>query len=496
MSGFKEYDTYDALGLVELVRNKEVTPLELVDEAISRIEKKNPQLNAVIHTMYDIARETAGGKIPDGPFSGVPFLLKDLLDAYAGVPLTSGSKAYRDYIPTEDSETVRRYKKAGLNTVGKTNLPEFGLMGYTEPDLFGPCRNPWNTGHTPGGSSGGSAAAVSSGMVPIASAGDGGGSIRIPASCCGLFGLKPSRGRNPLGPDYGEIWQGAVVVHVLTRSVRDSAVALDCVSGPDSGPPYTIVPPQRPYAEEIKKDPKTLTIAVNTASPVGKDVHTECIRAIEKTTKILRNLGHNVEEAQPTINHEALAISYLVMYFGELAADIKKIKETFGARAARKEVELITRTLALLGRAVSAGEFVSALREWDRAARSMGSFFNTYDLYLTPTMARPPVKIGELMPSPVERVLMSAINALGAGKLLKATGIVEKMAIDNLAVTPYTQLPNLTGLPAMSVPMHWTDDNLPCGVHFVAPFGDEGLLFRLAAQLEKASPWFDKRPPV
>ncbi len=329
----------------------------------------------------------------------------------------------------------------------------------------------------------------------MASGGDGGGSIRIPSSNCALFGLKPSRGRNPTGPDYGELWQGATVGHVLSRSVRDSAAALDAVQGPDPGAPYVIAPPERPYIQEIKKDPGKLRIAFDISSPVGKGVDKECAAAVKQTAKLLSGLGHRVEEASPPVAFEALAIGYFIMYLGEMAADIKVIKDTYGARAAKHEVELVTRTLGLLGRAVSSGEFVAAIRQWDRAARVMGTFFEKYDLYLTPTTARPPVKIGELKPKPAEVVLMKIVNGLGAGSLLKATGIVEKLAIDNLAATPFTQLPNLTGLPAMSVPMHWTAGGLPCGVHFVAPFGQEARLLRLAAQLEKAAPWFDKRAP-
>ena len=495
MAGIKEYVKYDALGLAELVKKKKVSAAELVEEAISRIEAGNPKLNAVIHAMYDRGRKAAKGRLPDGPFTGVPFLLKDLLDAYAGVPMTSGCRAYRNFVPARDSEMVARYKRAGLVVIGKTNLPEFGLVAYTEPDLFGPCRNPWNLEHTPGGSSGGSAAAVAAGFVPMASGGDGGGSIRIPSSNCALFGLKPSRGRNPTGPDYGELWQGATVGHVLSRSVRDSAAALDALQGPDPGAPYVIAPPERAYAAEIKKDPGKLRIAFDTASPVKKGVDKECVAAVKKTVKLLAGLGHKVEEARPPVAFEALAIGYFIMYLGEMAADVKIIKDTYGRRAAKREVELVTRTLALLGRAVSSGEFVAAIREWDRAARVMGTFFEKYDLYLTPTTARPPVKIGELKPKPAEVVLMKIVNGLGAGKLLKATGIVEQLAIDNLAATPFTQLSNLTGLPAMSVPMHWTAEGLPCGVHFVAPFGQEARLLRLAAQLEKVAPWFDRRPP-
>ena len=494
--GFKEYDRYDALGLAELVRKGEVTPAELCEEAITRIERHNPRLNAVVHTMYDLGRAATRGALPAGPFTGVPFLLKDLLDAYAGVPLTSGSRAFKSFVPVADSALVARYKQSGLVTLGKTNLPEFGLVGFTEPDLFGACRNPWNTAHTPGGSSGGSAAAVSAGMVPMASGGDGGGSIRIPASCCGIFGLKPTRGRTPLGPDHGEIWQGAVSEHVLTRSVRDSAAALDATRGTDPGAPYVIPPPERPYLEEAAHPAGKLRIAFTTESPVKRDVHPECVAAVRDAAALLGTLGHRVEEARPAVDGEALAVSYLVLICAEVAADVAAIEATLGRGAARDGLEAITRTLGLLGRAFTAAELVAATREWNRAARAIGAFFGEHDLLLTPTMARPPVKIGELKPKPIERGLSAVFNALGAGRLLKATGVVEKMAVENLAAMPFTQVANLTGLPAMSVPLHWTADGLPCGVQFIAPFGGEAALFRLAAQLEQARPWFDRRPPL
>jgi amidase len=243
MNGFKDYDTYDALGMAELVRNKKLSPAELCEEAIKRIEERNPLLNAVVTKMYDQARKTIAGNLNDGPFKGVPFLLKDLSQPYAGVPMTKGCRGYKNYIPEQDSELVRRFKTAGLVILGKTNTPEFGLLGITEPELHGATRNPWNTEHTPGGSSGGSAAAVAGGMVPIASGGDGGGSIRIPSSCCGVFGMKPTRGRVPAGPESGEIWQGAVIDHAISRSVRDSAAVLDAIQGGDAGAPYTILCP-------------------------------------------------------------------------------------------------------------------------------------------------------------------------------------------------------------------------------------------------------------
>ena len=492
--GFKEYENYDATGLAELVRKKEVTPVELCEEAIGRIEKWNPKINAVVCKMYDIALALAKGDLPEGPFSGVPFLLKDLLDAYAGVPLTNGTRVLKNYIPSYDTELVKRYKKTGLIVLGKTNTPEFGLMGYTEPELFGACRNPWNTEHTSGGSSGGSGAAVSAGIVPMASGGDGGGSIRIPSSCCGLFGLKPSRGRLPTGPGYGELWLGAVVEGVLSRSVRDTAAMLDAVQGNDKGAPYIIQPPEGSYLEAMRSAPGKLRIGFSTASPVGKDVHPDCIRAVEKTANLLESLGHHVEEARPLYDSEALAISYVLMIFGDVAADIKELESVYGKKAVKNGLELPTRTLGLLGRAITAGELSSALREWDRASRVMAAYFETYDLYLTPTLARPPIKIGELAMKPSEKMLSLVFNALNAGKLLRAAGIIDKIALDNLAAMPFTQMANVTGLPAMSVPLAMTENGLPCGVHFTGPFGSETLMFKLAAQLEQAEQWFNKRP--
>ncbi len=496
MGGFTEYGEYDAVGLAELVRKGEVSPLDLCEESIERIERVNPRVNAVIRPTFESARETARSSLPRGPFAGVPFLLKDLITGIAGMPLTKSCKGLAGYIPSEDAELTKRYKAAGVVIAGFTNTPEFGLMGITEPELHGPTRNPWNLRHTPGGSSGGSAAAVAGGIVPMASGGDGGGSIRIPAACCGLFGLKPSRGRTPNGPEHGSVWQGAVSLHVLSRSVRDSAVMLDATHGPDLGAPYVIAPPVAPYADEIKNDTGRLKVAFCTESPIGGDVHPECVRAVEKTAKTLTDLGHVVEEASPQYDGLELATSYFMLYFGEVAADIDAFRSQIGRRAKRSDVEDATWTLGLLGRTFSAGDFVTSLRQWHLAGRAIGELFERYDVYLTPTMARPPVEIGELAPPLFERIGVKVINALGAGRLLKVTGIVEKIASESLAPTPFTQLANLTGLPAMSVPLHWTPDGLPCGVHFTGRFADEATLFRLAAQLEEAAPWRDKRAPV
>ena len=496
MAGFKEYDSYDALGLAELVRKTEVSPHELCEEAISRIDRINPRVNAVIYRMYDIAHKALKGPLPQGPFSGVPFLLKDLLTSYAGVPLSMGCRAYRNYIPSRDSELMKRYKATGVTVLGKTNTPEFGLMGVTEPELHGPTRNPWNLDHTPGGSSGGSASAVASGMVPFASGGDGGGSLRIPASCCALFGLKPSRGRNPSGPEYGEIWQGAAVEHVITRTVRDSAAMLDAIRGTDPGAPYIAPDPERSYLEEVGREPDTLRIAFTRRSPLGTEVHPECRKAVEDAADLLASLGHRVEETEPDIDGIALAKSYFMMYYGEIAADVQEMRKVLGRKAKHTDMEETTWLLNLLGNLYSAGDFVLAMRQWNTFARQMGVFHEKFDLFLTPTLACPPVKIGELKPKSVEERALKIVNALNLGRIVKASGMAEKIALESLSKTPFTQLANLTGQPAMSVPLHWTVDGLPCGVQFIARFGDEATLIRLAAQLEKARPWFDRRPEI
>jgi amidase len=496
MGGFKEYEQYDGLGLAELVKKKEVSAAEICEEAIRRIERVNPALNAVITPMYDLARQAVQATLPDGPFTGVPFLLKDYLLDFAGVSQTMGSRACKNYIPSQDSELVKRYKKAGVVILGKTNVPEFGLVGVTEPELHGPTRNPWNPDHTPGGSSGGSAAAVAAGMVPLASASDGAGSIRIPASCCGLFGLKVTRDRTPNGPPYGRNWQGAIVEHVVSRTVRDSAAMLDATQGAGAGAPYVLQPPKQLYMEEIEQRPGRLRIAFNTRSPIDSDVHPECIRAVEKAVELLEELGYEVEEASPEVDGQALAKSLILLYAGEVAALMDDIALILGRKAKQSDVETLTWTLSSLGRTYSAGHFVKTKREWELAARIMDRFHETYDLYLTPTLAYPPVKIGELALKPVERVLLKVINSLGLSRLLIALGVIDKLAVENLSKTPFNQLANFTGQPAMSVPLHWTEDNLPCGVQFMGRYGDEATLLRLAAQLEEAQPWFDKRPPI
>ncbi len=489
------YTDYDALGLAELVRKKEVTPIELLETAIKNVETVNPQLNAVITEMFDEGRKAASGNIPDGPFAGVPFLIKDLVSTYAGARFTKGCKGLESYIAPRDSEVMKRYKQSGMVIFGKTNTPEFGLLGVTEPDAHGPTSTPWDITRNSGGSSGGSGSAVGAGMVPIASGGDGGGSLRIPASCCGVFGFKPSRGRVSTEPE-GELWQGAAVEGVITRSVRDSAAMLDVLRGAVAGEAYHIESPEEAYLQALQKDPRQLKIAFTTNSPLDAPVDDACIAAVHNAAKLLESLGHIAEEAQPKYDGLALAMSYLMMYFGEVAAEIRNLEPMMGRKARQSDVELLTWTFGMLGRTITAGDFVAAKHRWNDFARTMGTFHQTYDLYLTPTIAILPPKIGELMPNKLEQISLKTMNTLRLGRLLKASGMIEQMAKDALAAMPFTQLANLTGQPAMSVPLYWTQDELPCGVQFIAPFGDEATLFQLAAQLEKARPWFDRNPPV
>lgn len=495
MPGFPEYDTYDGLGLAELVRKKEVKPAELLEEAIARTEKLNPTLNAVITPVFDQARAEVKGKLPDGPFRGVPFLLKDLHHAYAGVRMANGCEALKHCIPEDDSTLVKRFRKAGVVVFGKTNTPEFGLMGVTEPKAFGPSRNPWNPDHTPGGSSGGSGSAVAAGLSPLASASDGGGSIRIPASMCGLFGLKPTRGRTPSGPEEGLIWEGAGISHVVSRSVRDSAAMLDATCGPDIGAPLDSAVPERPFLQEVGRAPGKLRIAFSTQSPLGTDTHPEAVKAMENTVRLLKELGHTVEEATPDLDGPAVGKAYLTMYMGQVAADLRQLEREHGADA-RDKVEEVTRLIGNLGDALSAGAYTDSLRNWNTFARAMGNFHTRYDLFLTPTVAYPPVRVGELEFRGLKLLGAKLVNKLHAARLMIAAGILDSMAEESLSKTPFTQLANLTGQPAMSVPLHWTAEGLPLGSQFIASFGDEATLFRLAAQLEQAQPWFNRRPAM
>jgi len=470
-----EFAALDATAQAELVRRKEVKAIELVEAAIGRVERVNPELNAVITPMFDLARKAASGPLPEGPFTGVPFLLKDLLASYAGVRMAWGSAFSKDFVPDHDSELVVRHKKAGLVIIGKTNTPEFGLLPTTEPHAFGPSRNPWNTQHSTGGSSGGSAAAVASGMVPFAHGNDGGGSIRIPASCCGLFGLKPTRARNPMGPDIGDAMSGLVVEHGLTRSVRDSAALLDATCGPDIGDPYFAPPQERPYLQEVGADPGKLRIAFTSKTAGGTPIHPDCIAALQDAAKLCADLGHHVEEATPPLGDDTLTPAFMVVFAAGDIETLDGLALLMGKKPTESEVEPLTWAVAGLARGATAPQYLLAATVLQRYSRDVARFFLDYDILLTPTLAEPPLPLGTLESQP-DNPLFGLIRAA--------------------AYVPYTPLCNITGQPAMSVPLFWNAEGLPIGSHFVAPFGGEATLFRLAAQLEQARPWADRRPPV
>ncbi len=484
----------DALGLAELVRRKEVTPLELVDAAIARAEALNPRLNAIVDAHYDRARKQAGAELPAGPFHGVPFLLKEILGDDAGTVTTNGCRFYEGLKAERDSELVRRFKAAGLVVLGKTNVPEFGLVPITESEMHGPAHNPWALDRTVGGSSGGSGAAVAARIVPMAHANDGGGSIRIPASCGGVFGLKPTRGRNPFGPERSEGWHGLVVEHALTISVRDSAALLDATAGPDGGSPYFPPPKELPYAEEAAREPGRLKIGFTVASTLGKSVHPDCVAAVKDAAALCESLGHRVEEAAPPIDRQKVAHAFLVLISAEVSAEVDRVATLRGRRPRANELELPSWLLYNAGRRFTAAELAGAVVTLRAVAREQAAWFEQHDLLLTPTLAAPPVRIGELQPKPMEKVLLSLLRRFPIGALLRKAlnELADKVGFE---FAPFTEVANVTGQPAMSVPLYWNKEGLPIGAHFVGRFGAEGTLFRLAAQLERARPWAARRPP-
>jgi amidase len=457
------------------VRRKEASAVELVRAAIARIEAVNPTVNAVITPLFDEALAVAGRPLPAGPLSGVPFLLKDIGTGQADVPQTAGSRALRDSRPKVDNPIVTSYKKAGLIIAGRTSTPEFGNHSTTEPLLFGPTRNPWALERTVGGSSGGSAAAVASGMVPAASGGDGAGSIRIPASCCGVFGLKPSRGRASRAPG-GEEIGGFNVRHALTRSVRDSAALLDAISGPVPGDPYFATPPERPYLDEVDRPAGRLRIAWSARAPLGTAVDPECKVAVRETAKLLESLGHHVEEGAPEFDAEVMIGPMVLIWAVGNLEDATDAERILGRPLRPDELEETTWELVEHGRRFSALDVFRAVGELSAAARSIAPFFEKYDAWLTPTLARPPEMLGVLNRS--------------------QGGSAEAWWRFDCEFNAFNPMANITGQPAMSVPLHWTADGLPVGSLVTGRYGDEAGLFRLAAQLEQARSWADRIPPV
>lgn len=474
MMQVSDYLKHDGLGLAALVKAGQVTPLELIETAIALVEKHNPTLNGVVQKAYDMARQAAKDGLPDGPFTGVPFLLKDINAQCLGLSTRQGSRLFDGIEDDHDSELTLRYKRAGLNIFGKTNAPEFGILPTTEPLFHGPARNPWNTGHSTGGSSGGSAAMVAAGCLPFAHANDGGGSIRIPAAACGLVGLKPTRARTPLGPDLGEALGGLVCEHVVSRTVRDTAAALDATAGPDIGDPYWAPPPRRPYMDELKGVGRPLKVAISTQSFQGEPLHPECVEAVNKTAKALEAMGHHIIDNAPAAPVELVTQAFMTMWTAGMAAITKGAQMLAGRTAGPDNLEPMTLALVEHSSKTLASDYVIADIMLQRISRFIAQFFETIDVLVTTTLSRPPVELG----------YFDVTSPDWVGELTKAGGYV------NTAVF------NFTGQPAISLPLHQSADGLPVGVQVVGRFGDEGTLIALAADLERALPWADRKPAV
>jgi len=475
MPRIDEYEQQDLLGLAAWVRSGEVSPLELLEAAVARVEARNPALNAVVIRAFEEGRKAIEAGLPDGPLRGVPWLLKDLHAAWKGVRLTSGSRFFADNVSDYDHEITIRYRRAGLVLFGRTASPELGGTSTTESILYGETHNPWKLSHSAGGSSGGAAAAVAAGIVPAAHATDGGGSIRIPASCCGLFGMKPTRARVPSGPKVGEGWNGMSVQNALSRSVRDSAALLDAVQGPAIGDPYFAPPLARPFLSEVGADPGRLRIALQTSAFNGAEVDPDCSAAARDAAELCRGLGHDVEEAELVVDRDLLARSSGTIIGASQRATLVERAAELGREMTADDVEPLTWLIAEQGRQAGAADYVAAVRGIHRLGREVARFLERYDVLITPTMATPPLPLGRL--------------ALTRSDF---AGLVTDLA----RTIGFTQLFNASGHPAMSVPLHWNADGLPIGVQFAGRFGDEATLFRLAAQLESARPWFLRRPKL
>jgi Asp-tRNA(Asn)/Glu-tRNA(Gln) amidotransferase A subunit family amidase len=463
-----EYDACDAVALADLVRRREVSPAELLEEAIERVERLDSRVNAVVLRFYDRARAEAKGELPEGPLRGVPFLVKDLALQLAGTRTTNGCRLFEDATADHDSELVARYRRAGLVIFGKTHSSEFGLTTSSESKLFGQTRNPWDPGRSAGGSSGGAAAAVAVGILPAANATDGGGSIRIPASCCGVFGLKPTRARTPLGPDAGEGWSGMSTLHAVTRSVRDSAVLLDATHGPDLGAPYQAPPPERPWAEEVRREPGRLRIAFQTETWNGAPTHPDCVAAAEDAARLLASLGHEVVPARLVVDAERLRDATLAVIAANLRFTLEDRAAALGRELGPDAVEPITWLMAASAKGRDSAVYARSIRVLHGVGRQVEAFLRGFDAILTPTMATPPLPLGVLsLSNPDLPGYLEAVNQ----------------------TIGYTQLFNASGHPAASLPLHRNAAGLPIGVQLAARLGDEATLFRLSAQLERARPW-------
>jgi amidase len=475
MPGFAEYERYDGLGLAGLVQGRHVTPEELLEAAIARVEARNGLVNAVTMPLYDYARKAVAAGLPAGPFHGVPFLMKDLTSAIAGVPMTRSCRYYADAPPpAADSEHVARLKRAGLVIFGRTNTCELGLSLTCEPQLHGPTRNPWDPTRISGGSSGGAAAAVGARMLPMAHATDGFGSIRAPAACCGVVGLKPTRGRNTMAPYLGEGLAGLSAEHAVTLSVRDSAALLDATAGAGAGDPYAAPRATRPFREEVGADPGRLRVAFTSVTPNGAKVEADSLRALAETAKLCADLGHHVEEANPVIDGDAVVPTFITLVAANTVVNLAG-HPTKGRSAHEDEVEKVTWATAKLGERVSGADYVRATQTAHRLGRQMAAFHGQWDVLLTPGLATLPVPLGYL------DMMLDDVNEYWRRVF---------------HFSPFTVWFNLTGQPAMMLPLGRSGSGMPVATQLVARFGDEATLFRLAAQLEAARPWFDRRPPL
>ncbi|HUO13098.1 MAG TPA: amidase [Caulobacteraceae bacterium] len=470
-----DYAEFDGVGLAELVRKGEVSPAELVEAAIARIERRDGEVNAVVHRAFDEARAAARAPLPDGPFRGVPLLVKDLLITVAGWPRTSGSRFCRDVVDSEDSGLARRYRESGAILLGKTNCSEFGIAGTTEGQLHGSTRNPWNLGHMVGGSSGGSAAAVAAGFVPMAHGGDGRGSIRIPASCCGLVGLKPTRDRVPDLPDGYDFAQGFVVQHVMSRTVRDTAVMLDVTGRPEPGSPYAIPAKERPYVEEIERSPGSLRIAWSSETANGRPCHPEVQAALEATVSLLEGLGHELVPEGLGVDQRALWGAQNAFSGANFAAGMRQMMAEMGREPAADDFEPLTWASWKGGQRVLGMDAMADAQKLRVLARQALQLWERFDVFLTPTLAAPPPSLGYLSP------VLIAPRDIGRR---------------NGEYFSYPGPANMTGQPSISLPLAWSSAGLPIGMMFTARYADEATLFRLAGQLEKEAPWRNRRPPV
>jgi amidase len=470
---FKEYGNYDAAGLAELVRKKQVTALELLDEAIARTGRVDPQINAVVVRHDDYAQRQIDHGLPQGPFTGVPFLLKDL-ELLEGTRTTLGASVYREHVAGYTTTLARRFLDAGLTIFGKTSTPELGLVPTTESRLFGPTRNPWNLDHSSGGSSGGAAAAVAARIVPVAHASDGGGSIRIPASACGVFGLKPTRARNPIGPERGEGWGGLSCGHVVSITVRDSAAMLDAIHGPEPSSPYVAPKPERPFLDEVGRDPGRLRIAFTDRSPYGDAIDSEVAQAVRDVATLLAGFGHDVEARAPALAADP-AIVMAAIVGANTGLAVRFAEQQFGRSMTDGDFEVLTLATAHNAAKASAIDYTAAQLSVFRISRGLADFFETCDVFLCPTLCSPALRIGE-------------INTMSQDLSHISPTLRRYM--------PATAVFNMSGQPAMSVPLAWNKAGLPLGMMFAARFGDEATLFRLAAQLEHERPWKTKLPPI